>query len=177
MAHTIFITGGARSGKSAYAEQLALGFGAPLGYLATARAWDREMDDRIARHRQRRGESWHTIEEPLALARALGDHDGQFRAILVDCLTLWLTNLLLQEEEPGEGAEERILAEVKLLEETLAAMTTPVIVVSNEVGLGIVPDNKLGRLFRDIAGRANQILAAAAHEAWMVVSGIPLRLK
>lgn len=177
MAHTTFITGGARSGKSAFAERIATGFGAPLGYLATARSLDGEMDDRIRKHQQRRGDAWHTLEEPLQLARTLAEHDGAFRAILVDCLTLWLTNLLLQEEEPGSGTEERIMLEVEKLRTTLASLTTPVIIVSNEVGMGIVPEHRLGRIFRDIAGRANQLLAAAADQAWLVASGIPLRLK
>lgn len=177
MAHTTFITGGARSGKSAFAERIATGFGAPLGYLATARSLDGEMDARIRKHRERRGGAWETLEEPLQVARILARHDGAFRAILMDCLTLWLTNLLLQEEEPGDGTEERIVVEVERLCITLASMTTPVIIVSNEVGMGIVPEHRLGRIFRDIAGRANQLLAAAADEAWLVASGIPLRLK
>jgi adenosylcobinamide kinase/adenosylcobinamide-phosphate guanylyltransferase len=177
MARTIFITGGARSGKSRFAEKIALGFGTQLGYLATARPLDGEMSDRIARHQQRRGAGWRTIEEPLQLGRALADNDGLHQAILIDCLTLWLTNLLLLDEEPGYEAEERIMDEVQKLTETLTGMTTPVIIVSNEVGMGIVPEHRLGRIFRDIAGQANQILAATADEAWLVASGIPLRLK
>ncbi len=177
MAHTIFITGGARSGKSAFAEQLAQGFGAPLGYLATARSLDGEMNDRIRKHQERRGTAWHTIEEPLHLPQILKDQDGAFRAILIDCLTLWLTNLLLLDEEPADDSEERVMADVRQLGTTLATMTTPVIIVSNEVGMGIVPEHRLGRVFRDLAGRANQALAATADEAWLVASGIPLRLK
>lgn len=177
MARTIFITGGARSGKSTFAERFALGFGSPLGYLATAQSLDGEMNDRISQHRQRRGDEWQTVEEPLCLAQALADNDGNFRAILVDCLTLWLTNLLLQHEQPGADTEELIMSEVHNLSRTLRCMATPVIIVSNEVGMGIVPEHKLGRIFRDIAGRANQILAAASDEAWLVTSGIPLRLK
>jgi len=177
MARTIFITGGARSGKSRFAEQLALGFGTPLGYLATARPLDGEMSVRIAKHRERRSDGWLTIEEPLQLGKALAANDGLHRAILIDCLTLWLTNLLLLEEDPSDETEGRILEEVRQLAETLAGMTTPVIIVTNEVGMGIVPENRLTRIFRDIAGQANQILAAAADEAWLVASGIPIRLK
>jgi adenosylcobinamide kinase/adenosylcobinamide-phosphate guanylyltransferase len=177
MARTIFITGGARSGKSAFAEQVAMGFGAPLGYLATARSLDGEMDTRIGKHQERRGTAWHTIEEPLHLAQTLRDQDGAFQAILIDCLTLWLTNLLLLNEEPADDSEERIMADVRQLETTLTTMTTPVILVSNEVGMGIVPEHRLGRIFRDLAGRANPALAATADEAWLVTSGIPLRLK
>jgi adenosylcobinamide kinase/adenosylcobinamide-phosphate guanylyltransferase len=95
----------------------------------------------------------------------------------VDCLTLWLSNLLLLDEEPGKEAEERVLGEVQHLAENLHGLTTPVIIVSNEVGMGIVPENRLARIFRDIAGQANQIVAAAADEAWLVASGIPLKLK
>jgi len=177
MAHTVFITGGARCGKSEFAERIALGFGAPLGYLATAQALDGEMGVRIKKHQQRRGDAWQTVEEPIRLAPTLSGHDGRFRAILIDCLTLWLTNLLLIHENSGDEAEELIIAAVRELETALRVMTTPVIVVSNEVGMGIVPEHRLGRIFRDVAGRANQIIAAASDEAWLVASGIPLRLK
>jgi len=176
MSQTIFITGGARSGKSRFAEQLAVAYGAPLGYLATAQSLDDEMGQRIQKHQQRRGDAWQTVEEPLHLGQALADIDGEFNAILLDCLTLWLSNLLLQ-EELSAGTEDRIVEEVRQLAATLGNMTTPVIIVSNEVGMGIVPENRLARIFRDIAGRANQIIAATADEAWLVASGIPLRLK
>ena len=177
MARTIFITGGARSGKSAFAEQLAQGFGAPLCYLATARALDGEMGERILQHRKRRGEAWLTIEEPLLPDRELSRIDGKAGAVLVDCVTLWLTNLLFHYGEAMPGLEGRIMEDVQRLATVLSGMTTPVILVSNEVGMGIVPDNALARSFRDMAGRANQILATAADEAWLVASGIPLRLK
>jgi adenosylcobinamide kinase/adenosylcobinamide-phosphate guanylyltransferase len=177
MSRTIFITGGARSGKSAFAEKLALLSGTNPCYLATAQSLDAEMDRRISIHRQRRGDAWQTIEEPLDLARALNANDGRFNAILVDCLTLWLTNQILLDEDPGKQAEERITGEVQHLTTTLLGMQTPVIIVSNEVGMGIVPENRLARIFRDIAGQANQIIAAAADEAWLVASGIPFKLK
>jgi adenosylcobinamide kinase/adenosylcobinamide-phosphate guanylyltransferase len=177
MSQTIFITGGARSGKSRFAEQTAATFGTSLCYLATAQSLDDEMDHRISIHQQRRGDVWQTVEEPLHLAQALADNDGGSNVILVDCLTLWLTNLLLLDEEPGKESEERIVGEVRHLVTTLRGMKTPVIIVTNEVGMGIVPENRLARMFRDIAGQANQIIAAAADEAWLVASGIPLRLK
>lgn len=177
MARTIFITGGARSGKSLFAEELARQFGAPLGYLATAQPLDDEMDERVRRHQERRGAAWQTIEEPLHLTQALACCDFTCKAVLVDCLTLWLSNLLMRYEELGEDAETRIMEDVHRLMITLREITPPVLLVSNEVGMGIVPDNRLARLFRDIAGRANQMLAAAADEAYMVVSGIPVRLK
>jgi len=177
MSRTIFITGGARSGKSRLAEQTAAGYGAPLCYLATAQPLDDEMGQRIMQHQQRRGDAWHTIEEPLQLAQTLKENDGAFKVILIDCLTLWLSNLLMLHEYQGAKAEGRILEDVLHLAETLRGMTTPVIIVSNEVGMGIVPENRLARMFRDIAGQANQAIAAAADQAWLVASGIPLRLK
>ena len=177
MSQTIFITGGARSGKSRFAEKTAAGYGAPLCYLATAQSLDDEMGRRVIQHQERRGDTWQTIEEPLQLAQALTEHDGAFKVILIDCLTLWLSNLLMLHEYLGAKAEGRILEDVMHLAETLRDMTTPVIIVSNEVGMGIVPENRLARMFRDIAGHANQTIAAAADEAWLVTSGIPLRLK
>ena len=177
MSRTIFITGGARSGKSSFAEQTADAYCAPLCYLATAQSLDDEMGQRILQHQQRRGDAWHTIEEPLQLAQALTENDGAFNVILIDCLTLWLSNLLMLHEYLGEKAGGRILEDVLHLAETLRGMTTPVIIVSNEVGMGIVPENRLARIFRDLAGQANQIIAAAADEAWLVACGIPLKLK
>ncbi len=177
MARTIFVTGGARSGKSVFSEQKAEEFGDRLGYVATAQSLDGEMADRIERHRTRRGPQWHTIEEPLLLSRSLEEADGTYEAILVDCVTLWLTNLLFAFEHDGPAVERRIRGEVEQLAQTLQRMVTPVILVSNEVGMGIVPEHHLARLFRDIAGSANQSLAAAADEVFMVISGIPLKIK
>jgi adenosylcobinamide kinase / adenosylcobinamide-phosphate guanylyltransferase len=177
MAHIVFITGGARSGKSRFAEKRALEFGDSLGYLATAQMLDDEMNERVRVHRERRGAEWHTIEEPIHLSQALVRCDGRFQAILVDCVTLWLSNLLFAYEESEGSCEERIQEDVQRLKSTLHGMVTPVILVSNEVGQGIVPDNRLARMFRDIAGMTNQVLAAAADEVHVVISGIPLRLK
>lgn len=172
MAQVIFITGGARSGKSRLAEELAARRGTPLGYLATGYAGDGEMAERIARHRARRGDSWTTIEEPLALADALSAHDGRFAAILVDCVTLWLSNLLFSLDDAA-----RVLDEVDKLTRTFSSLRTPLIIVSNEVGMGIVPENRLARQFRDLAGAANEWIAAAADEVYVTFSGLPLRLK
>lgn len=177
MAHMIFITGGARSGKSSFAEGRAREFGAPLGYLATAQTLDGEMTERVRRHRERRGTEWHTIEEPLHLPQELARCDGRYGVILVDCVTLWLSNLLFSYENEAEDAETLIHGNLQRLKQTVRDMTTPVILVSNEVGMGIVPENRLARQFRDIAGMANQTLAAAADEVHAVISGIPLRLK
>jgi adenosylcobinamide kinase/adenosylcobinamide-phosphate guanylyltransferase len=172
MSRTIFITGGARSGKSRLAEEISEGFGAPLLYIATGRAGDAEMAERIAAHRARRGEKWHTTEEPLRLADAVKSSDGGFQAVLVDCITLWLTNLLLTHDDAA-GA----LDEVRALAGLFPGLTTPLILVSNEVGMGIVPENALARTFRDLAGKANQILAAAADEVYVTFCGLPLKLK
>ncbi len=172
MAKVVFITGGTRSGTSGFAEKLAEGFGAPLGYVATGMAGDSEMAERIRRHRLRRGEQWQTLEEPYDVAGVLAGHDGYFRAMLLDCVTLWLTNLLLHWDDPV-----RVRREVLALADVLPTLATPVILVANEVGMGIVPENALARTFRDLAGEANEILAAVADEAYVVFSGLPLKLK
>jgi adenosylcobinamide kinase/adenosylcobinamide-phosphate guanylyltransferase len=172
MARVIFITGGARSGKSRLAEGLAEAYGAPLGYIATGGGGDAEMAERIARHRARRGDAWTTIEEPNDLACAIGRSDGRFNAVLVDCVTLWLTNLLLAWDD-----HSRIMSAVEKLTGLFPPLTTPLILVSNEVGMGIVPENRLARRFRDLAGEANELIAAAADEVYVTFSGLPLRLK
>lgn len=172
MAEVIFITGGARSGKSRLAEGFALKRGEPLLYIATAAYGDREMAARIARHQERRGDAWQTIEEQYDLAGVLSGHDGWFKATLVDCVTLWLTNLLLKYEDKAV-----VLAEVKRTAAIFPALKTPLVLVSNEVGMGIVADNPLGRTFCDLSGEANEILAAAADEVYVTFSGLPLKLK
>jgi adenosylcobinamide kinase / adenosylcobinamide-phosphate guanylyltransferase len=164
----ILITGGARSGKSVRAEARALSFAGRPVYLATAEALDTEMCERIARHRARRGAEWLGREEPLELARALVETDGG-GARLVDCLTLWLSNLIHAERDFAE--------ETSLLTETLKRQRSPVVLVTNEVGLGIVPDNALARRFRDAAGVMNQMIAAVADEVEFIVAGLPMRLK
>jgi adenosylcobinamide kinase / adenosylcobinamide-phosphate guanylyltransferase len=172
MSEVIFITGGARSGKSRLAEDLARGYGTPLGYLATGMAGDAEMAERIVRHRARRGSEWLTIEEPVDLTGAIRAQEGNVNAIVVDCVTLWLTNLLLK-----HGDTAKALDEVNSLVRLTAGLKTPLILVSNEVGMGIVPDNALARAFRDLAGEANELLARAADEVYVMFSGLPLKLK
>jgi adenosylcobinamide kinase / adenosylcobinamide-phosphate guanylyltransferase len=163
-----FLLGGARSGKSAHAERLVTHHPAPWTYIATAQAFDEEMDERIALHRTRRGEGWETMEAPHDLAGAITAAAGS-RPILVDCLTLWLTNRML--------AEADLESECARLEKVLASPRGPWFVVSNEVGLGIVPDNQLARRFRDAAGRLNQRIAARADEVLFMVAGLPMRVK
>jgi len=177
MARITLITGGVRSGKSRFAEELTMGYGSSLCYLATAQALDDEMDERIERHRSRRGSNWETIEEPLMIPQTLARIDGLHNAILLDCITLWVTNLLLSHDENDFGVEEQVLSHIHRLAATLRSMSTPVVLVSNEVGMGIVPEHQLARLFRDLSGQANQILAAVADTVYLTVSGIPLKLK
>jgi adenosylcobinamide kinase/adenosylcobinamide-phosphate guanylyltransferase len=130
------------------------------------------MSERIETHRRRRGDRWRTVEAPIALTENLAGLGSGFGAVLVDCITLWITNLLLLHDDP-----EKVLKELAILAELLPGLETPCILISNEVGMGIVPENRLARIFRDVAGEANRILAEAADEAYLVVSGLPLRLK
>ena len=160
------IVGGARSGKSSYAEGL---IGATGLYLATAEPGDAEMVQRIARHRARRGAHWATVEEPLELAPALARHARADRPILVDCLTLWLSNLM--------HAGRDIEAATRGLLDALPGLAGTVVFVANEVGLGIVPDNALARRFRDEAGRLNQTVATSCQRVVLVAAGLPLILK
>ena len=173
MATMIFITGGVRSGKSAYAQRRAEAHAGPLLYVATATAGDAEMAARIARHRAVRGDRWGSLEEPLDLAGRLPAATAGNSAVVLDCVTLWLTNLYFAHGE--ESAP--VLREVESFCRLLPTLTAPLYLVSNEVGFGIVPENRMARAFRDLAGEANQLLAAAADEAWLVVAGLPLRLK
>ena len=162
------VIGGARSGKSRFAEGLATAHPAPWIYVATAEAHDDEMADRITHHRNRRADGWTTIEAPRDLAGAiLAQHAGA--SLLIDCLTLWLTNVML-----GGGGVER--EQTRLLE-ALASAAVPVIAVSNEVGMGIVPDNALARAFRDAQGRLNAAVAQQADHVVLMVAGLPLTLK
>ncbi|MTH35195.1 bifunctional adenosylcobinamide kinase/adenosylcobinamide-phosphate guanylyltransferase [Paracoccus limosus] len=166
------VTGGARSGKSALAESIASRLGAARIYIATAEPGDGEMAERIALHRDRRGAGWQTVEEPLDLAGALARTEGQ-GVRLVDCLTLWLANQMAQ----GADSQTDTGPAIKALCAALAATRSPVVLVTNELGLGIVPENALARRFRDAHGWMNQAVAAVADEVWMAVSGLPLRLK
>lgn len=164
------VLGGARSGKSVHAERL-IGSRAAV-YVATTEVRDDEMAERVATHRARRGDGWHTIEEPLDLAGVLA-RDFDRRPVLIDCLTLWLSNVMLADRP----VQADIGAEIKALCAALAAAPGPVICVSNEVGLGIVPDNALARRFRDEAGRLNQAVAAVAQRVDFIAAGLALRMK
>ncbi|MFC0206313.1 bifunctional adenosylcobinamide kinase/adenosylcobinamide-phosphate guanylyltransferase [Novosphingobium soli] len=169
MSGALLVLGGARSGKSRYAQQRLEAHPGTLAYIATGQALDAEMDERIARHREDRGDRWTTLEEPLDLAGAIDRAARAADAILVDCLTLWLTNLMLA-DLPRDAATAALGA-------AMARCPCPLVLVANEVGLGIVPDNALARRFRDEAGRLNQAVAAQAGEVQFVAAGLPLRLK
>ncbi len=169
-AHTTLILGGARSGKSRHAESLADGWHGRKVYVATAEERDAEMRERIAHHRERRASGgWSTVEAPIELEGALRAEDGPSTLILVDCVTLWITNLLLGERDISAAVESLCVA--------LHAPQSRVVLVSNEVGLGIVPDNALARRFRDVAGLANQRIAASVEEVVLMAAGLPLKLK
>ena len=163
------VLGGARSGKSRFAESLIAATPGPWIYLATGEAGDAEMAARIRHHRERRGEGWITIEETLDLPGALPRAAGEGRAILVDCLTLWVSNLMAASRDVKPETERLIAA--------LPQVAAPIIFVANEVGLGIVPDIALARAFRDEAGRVNQAVAAAANRVCFIAAGLPLVMK
>ena len=165
--NVVLLLGGARSGKSRIAQARAEALAGELVYVATGEALDAEMAERIARHRADRGPRWRTVESPIDLPDAIGRENG--RVLLVDCLTLWLSNLLLGERDIAAATDQLLAA--------LDAASGTVLLVSNEVGLGIVPENALARRFRDEAGRMNQRVAAVADEVLLVAAGLTLRMK
>ena len=186
MGRLILILGGARSGKSGFAQQLAQACSdeehRPVVYIATAEAGDDHMRQRIERHRRDRPVGWETAEAPQNVVAAIEAAGDSAAAIIVDCLTLWISNLLLAggeefNEAQAASREEAILDEVETLIRATRKAKCQVIVVSNEVGMGIVPLTRLGRIFRDIAGRANQALAQAADEVYVMWAGLPQRIK
>lgn len=168
-ARTALVLGGARSGKSRFAERLVEETGLEKLYIATGAALDAEMGERIALHRDRRGDSWRTIEEQLDLAGVLTAESRPDKVILVDCLTLWLSNLFF--------ADKDIAAESSRLCDVLPGLAGPVVFVSNEIGMGIVPENRLSRSFRDAQGRLNQDMAEFCTSVVFVAAGLPLLLK
>ena len=170
MTRHVLVLGGARSGKTAFAESLALRSGSAPVYVATAEVLDGEMRDRVASHQAGRAGQFATIEEPLALSKTLLKAAKTHDVILVDCLTLWITNLLI--------GGENVSAQVEKLGHTLREVTdTRIILVSNEVGLGIVPDNAMARTFRDLAGSAHQRLADICDDVYFVIAGLPMTVK
>ena len=167
----ILVLGGASSGKSEFAMRCA-GVRGPRAFVATGQGLDKEMMERIARHQATRSVDWETVEEPLEVEAWFAEQGRQYRTILFDCVTLWLSNLC------GAGfSEPSILTRVGQLVERMRSTGARVVIVSNELGLGLVPAEPSVRAFRDLSGRVNQCLAAGADEAYLVVSGLPLRLK
>jgi len=164
----VLVTGGCRSGKSEYALRLGEGFASKV-FIATAEAKDPEMAERIMRHQQRRGEGWRTMEEPLNLPAALAAGGSEAEVVVIDCLTLWLSNLLLRGDSP-----ESILDQIHALAQEVQKASTNLVLVTNEVGSGIVPENELARRFRNLLGLANQRLAEVCNRVVLMVAGIPL---
>ena len=173
MKHITLITGGIKSGKSSYALKLAHETGANRAFIATAEAFDEDMKARIARHRGERGADFHTIEEPLDLVAALKNADGCFDCIVIDCLTLWLNNLYLNFAVDGKIEETAILS----FRQALSEVRTPVIIVTNEVGLGIIPVDAAARHYMDHLGRLNAQIASLADDVMFMISGIPQKIK
>ena len=171
--HLTLVLGGCRSGKSRFALELASRWGQRKLFIATAEPFDDEMRERIAKHRADRGPEWQTVEAPVALDEALRNHAADADVVVIDCLTVWLGNLLSTDPQTPRWNPEVVPSLLK----ALAARQAHVIVVSNEVGLGIVPDNALGRRFRDEQGRLNQQVAAIADSVVFVAAGLPLALK
>lgn len=170
---SLLVLGGARSGKSRHAQAIAEASGGDLVFIATAQAFDGEMTDRIARHRADRDARWRTLEAPLDLAEAIAAEDRPGATILVDCLTLWASNLLLADADTDAAAQTLVAT----LARASARPSARIVLVSNEVGFGIVPDNALARRFRDVAGLLNQRVAAVVTEVDFVIAGLPQRLK
>ncbi|NTW05116.1 MAG: bifunctional adenosylcobinamide kinase/adenosylcobinamide-phosphate guanylyltransferase [Peptococcaceae bacterium] len=177
----VMVLGGSRSGKSEFAEGL-VGPGNRVTYIATLATGDAEMSRRVETHRTRRPKDWHTVEEPDRLAQRISEIDADPGIIIVDCLTGWLSNLLLDDNSCDDknsvlNQEEILMSKVEELGQVLIKVRSTVIIVSSEVGMGIVPAYSLGRLFRDINGKANRYLVGIADEAYLVVAGLPLNLK
>ena len=173
MKKTIFVIGGCRSGKSRRALEIAENIpGDKRIFIATCVPRDDEMRQRVAQHRKERSRKWQTVEAPVHLARAIDEQSRQADVVLVDCLTLWISNLLLETAD-----DHKILEQVTGLTQTLASVACPVVIVSNEVGTGIVPENQLSRRFRDLVGSANQAVAARVERVVWMVAGIAVEIK
>jgi len=179
----ILILGGARAGKSRYALNMASGISDKVLFVATAEGFDEEMKTRIAEHQRERPRSWQTLEIPTNLAEGIAARIGDAEVVLIDCLTLLVSNLMLGEERglaksgETEGAGARVMAEMETLTEFMQETSATFIIVSNEVGLGLVAENRLGRAYGDLLGRANQLIARYADEVYFMVAGIPMKVK
>lgn len=172
MRETVLIIGGCRSGKSGHALHLAEQLAGQKIFIATCVPGDKEMEQRVLHHQKQRNPNWKTLEVPLLLSESIRENSGRGHVILVDCLTLWINNLIMENDDP-----EHIDMHIQQLIQSLEKTECPVILVSNEVGTGIVPENRLARLFRDVAGFANQKIAACVDRVIWMVAGIPVEIK
>ena len=183
MSKNTLITGGARSGKSNFAQELALKSGEPVLFVATAEAGDEEMRRRIEEHRKARPDAWSTFEATTHVGSQVLQKIGEAKTVIVDCITLLINNILLQHiDNDGEWidaslAEKEVVGKINELVDCIERAKASFIIVTNEVGLGIVPANKIGRLYRDLLGKANQTLAQHADEVYLMVAGIPMLIK
>ncbi|MDD4924586.1 MAG: bifunctional adenosylcobinamide kinase/adenosylcobinamide-phosphate guanylyltransferase [Dehalococcoidales bacterium] len=172
----ILITGGARAGKSGYAQKLAIDNSGKVLFVATAEAKDEDMRLRIEKHKKSRPSNWQTLESPSEVANAISEKAGEYQVIVIDCITMLVSNVMLAADDE-KSAEAAVINEIDTLIKVMKFKSSTYILVSNEVGLGIVPDNELSRNYRDLLGRANQLLARYADEVYLMVSGIPVKIK
>lgn len=175
----VLVTGGARSGKSNFAEKYVTALGTKVAYIATAQVYDQEMADRVSLHRQRRSETWTTYEEPYAAEVAVRNALASVDVVLFDCLTLYTSNLMLAPDAPTTPSERYLFIKQKIdqLLQAATSQSATVVFVTNEVGTGIVPDNALAREYRDLSGLVNQQVAAVADEVYLVICGIAVEIK
>lgn len=173
------ILGGARSGKSTYAQELAIKAGGNVLFVATAEAGDADMKKRIEMHRKLRPPVWVTIEATTCIGRRIKENIGQAQTVIIDCVTLLINNIFKEYDDKTDAdlAEKEVMAEIKEITDCIDGSEARFIIVSNEVGLGIVPADRVSRLYRDLLGRANQVLAAHADEVYLLVAGIPVAVK
>jgi adenosylcobinamide kinase/adenosylcobinamide-phosphate guanylyltransferase len=172
----ILITGGARAGKSSYAQKLAAASGGRVLFVATAEAKDEDMLLRIEKHRKSRPVNWDTLESPSEVGKAIDGKAGEYPVIVIDCITMLVSNVMLAAKDET-AAESEVIKEINSLINTMQEKSSAFILVSNEVGLGIVPDNEMSRTYRDLLGRVNQLLAQHADEVYLLVAGIPVKIK
>jgi len=173
---TTLLLGGARSGKSYYAQQLAMELSDNVLFVATGEALDEEMQARIAEHKKARPKNWRTVEIPTGIGREIERQIGDAEVVLIDCLTLLVSNLLRDEPDYPE-AEKRMMSEINELIAAMDKLDASFVIVSNEVGMGLVPKTRLGRIYRDLLGKANQLIASQATEVYLMVAGIPIKLE